>query len=210
MIYKKLKAQFQLSDFQKEVLIGIWLGDAHLEILTNGKNYRLVIEQSIIHKDYLMHLYELFQNCTYSEPRKVKKNLHKKKPSYNLTFKTLTHECFGFYAKMFYDKKKKAKDIQKFLSPIALAYWYMDDGAKKGKNRSGKRLHTEGFTKDEVDQLCEVMNKIGIATSVNKQNRTLESGEKKTAYIFYIKAAGDIVLTERIKEYIHPSMQKKL
>lgn len=85
----------------------------------------------------------------------------------------------------------------------------MDDGALKGQNRSGKRLHTEGFKKDEVELLCRAMNNIGIKTNVHKQTKKV-NGEPKTYYILYITAEGDPVFTKMIEPYIIPQMQYKV
>ena len=49
-----------LSSIQKEVLVGVLLGDGHLE--KRGNSYRIKFQQSNFHKDYIMHLYEIFKN----------------------------------------------------------------------------------------------------------------------------------------------------
>lgn len=49
-------------------------------------------------------------------------------------------------------------NIEDLLNPRVLSYWFMDDGsAQKGT----KRFHfaTDGFTKVEVQQLIEILNK---------------------------------------------------
>ena len=40
--------------------------------------------------------------------------------------------------------------VSTYLSPLALAIWYMDDGSK---NNYSYYLHTEGFTVDDVNFL---------------------------------------------------------
>jgi len=47
----------------------------------------------------------------------------------------------------------------------------MDDGARKGANRSGKRIHTEGFEEYQVRELCQALNLYGVETTVQKQKR---------------------------------------
>ena len=44
-----------VSEDQKEILVGLLFGDAHLETQTNSKSYRLKISQSLRHKEYLEH-----------------------------------------------------------------------------------------------------------------------------------------------------------
>lgn len=58
----------KLNTLQCEILVGILLGDASLQTESNGKTYRLRISQSEEHKDYLFHLYDIFQNLTTSPP----------------------------------------------------------------------------------------------------------------------------------------------
>ena len=52
------KTRLKLTESQKEVLIGILLGDATLETQNNGRTYRIKIEHSLKQKAYAEHLYE--------------------------------------------------------------------------------------------------------------------------------------------------------
>jgi len=207
---KQYKKTIKLTPLQRDIIMGLMLGDGHLESLTCGRTYRLLVEQSEHkHSDYFMHLYDVFKPFVLSPPKKRRTNLF---------FRTITHVGFRFYGRMFYktDHTNKLlgkkflkfipKNLKKHLNDRILAYWYMDDGAKKGFNRSGKRLHTEGFTKNEVYKLCQNLNDLGIETTVNKQTRE----GFRTTYLLNITAKGDKVLTERIRPYIIPSMLYKL
>jgi hypothetical protein len=206
---KDYKKRLKLNTLQRDIIIGLMLGDGHLETLTKGRTWRLLVEQSKKpHQDYLLHLYDVFKPFVLQEP---------KEKGNNILFKTITFSSFRFYGNLFYKSvdslqskcsKKKIipKNIHKYLNDRVLAYWYMDDGVKKGPNRSGKRLHTEGFTKDEVHKLCHALNYLGIETTVNKQTRA----GFNTTYLLNITAKGDPVFTQRIKPYIHPSMVYKL
>lgn len=55
-----MKKSLKLSNYQQEILIGLLLGDAHLEKQKGGINYRLKIQQSEEHINYVNHLYEVF------------------------------------------------------------------------------------------------------------------------------------------------------
>ena len=50
------KAGLQLSSMQREVLVGLLLGDACLETQNGGRTYRLKIEQSTRQELYVQHL----------------------------------------------------------------------------------------------------------------------------------------------------------
>jgi hypothetical protein len=58
----KRNNKFKINKFQKEILIGLILGDAHLEKSLNSLSYRLKIEQSFFHKEYVEHLYNIFKD----------------------------------------------------------------------------------------------------------------------------------------------------
>ena len=67
---KQYKENFELSEIQKETLIGILLGDAYLIKSKANHNTKLVFDQSnSLHKYYLLHLYEVFEPLTVSSPK---------------------------------------------------------------------------------------------------------------------------------------------
>ncbi|WPT18697.1 hypothetical protein PSENEW3_20000021 (mitochondrion) [Picochlorum sp. SENEW3] len=45
-----------------------------------------------------------------------------------------------------------------WLTPRALAVWYMEDGSIKSKISKGVYLNTHGFTRDDSEYLCDVLN----------------------------------------------------
>lgn len=48
------------------------------------------------------------------------------------------------------------KLIHKWLTPRAIAYWYMDDGAQKGRSL-GVRFCTDNFSLSEIQTLAQVL-----------------------------------------------------
>src|SRR3989344_6680836 len=121
------KEKLKLSDYQKEVLIGLLLGDGHLETQNNGRTYRLKIEHTYWQKDYTNWLYKIFQEWVLTPPQEkqqiVSGVVYKK-----YWFSTVSHGAFRFYAQQFYNKHKiLPKLINKWLSPIVMAIWFMDD-----------------------------------------------------------------------------------
>ncbi len=63
------KSQILLSKQQKEILVGLLLGDAHLETQNNGRTFRLKYSRSMNrHKEYFLHVYNLFKNCILQKP----------------------------------------------------------------------------------------------------------------------------------------------
>lgn len=62
-----------------------------------------------------------------------------------------------------------AKNIYDLLTPIALAYWLMDDGGKTG---NGFHFATYGFSAEDVNLLVTVIReKFDLKCSVHSTNR---------------------------------------
>jgi len=51
------KKNLKLSSLQREIIVGLALGDGHLETLNEGKTYRLKVEHSLKQREYLDWLY---------------------------------------------------------------------------------------------------------------------------------------------------------
>ena len=67
---KQLKQNLKLTLLQKQVLVGILLGDAHLSTSDKGQTYRLHVYQSEKHEAYIFHLYEIFKEWVLTPPTK--------------------------------------------------------------------------------------------------------------------------------------------
>uniref|UniRef100_A0A896Z9L0 LAGLIDADG endonuclease n=1 Tax=Coniophora olivacea TaxID=85977 RepID=A0A896Z9L0_9AGAM len=85
-----------LTDYLKQVLIGLTLGDVSLEKATSNSNVRVRFDQSTIHSGYLFFLYELFMLYTLSPTKSTFRKPDKRTGNiYNsLVFKTRMLPCF--------------------------------------------------------------------------------------------------------------------
>ena len=153
------KKNLKLSQEQKEVLVGVLLGDGCLETQNRGRTYRLKIEQSAQHQAYVRHLYELFKPWVRTGPRKRVRKARNGTETTSCGFSTLSHGAFRFYAHQFYadGKKHVPKLIHRWLTPRGIAYWFMDDGSIKSKQSRGVIFNTQGFTRPDVERLIEVL-----------------------------------------------------
>lgn len=150
---------------QKQILIGTLLGDAHLETSNSGKTYRLKIEHCLAQKFYIDWLYEYFKDWVLTEPQ-IKAN----KP--NIWFQTLSHPAMRFYAQQFYvaGLKKVPKLTYKWLTPLALAVWFMDDGSLKSREHRALILNTQGYNQDDIKILQKALETShSIKTQLRKQ-----------------------------------------
>lgn len=200
---EEYKKSLKLNQEQKEILIGLMLGDGHLETQNKGRTFRLKIEQSITKKDYVMWLRRRFNNFVISDPRIMTKQRNFA-ITHNFGFSTLSHACFRFYAQQFYRGKKKVvpKSIGKFLTPLAIAVWFMDDGSIKSKKHRAKIINTQGFSKQEVQKLVDILEKkFNIESKLRKQ---------KEGYQIYLLAKSIDTFIELLDKYVIDSMRYKL
>ena len=160
------KSLSPLTQLQFDIGIGVMLGDVSLQSQDGGQTYRLKFEQGEKHKDYIDHLYLQFKEFCLSEPKSQTRTNAAGNPVTNWTFQTISHSAFVPLADIFFNqknpntgngKKTITKDlIEKFVSPTAMAYWFMDDGGKMDYSKNeGKGLvfNCHGFQEEEVDYL---------------------------------------------------------
>jgi hypothetical protein len=197
------KLTLKLTDHQREILTGILLGDAHLETQNKGRTYRLKIEQSVKHFDYVNHLYEVFKDWVNTPPkeRTVKRS---SSISTNIRFSTLSHESLRFYAHQFYGAgpKSVSKQIHKWLTPRGLAYWYMDDGSRKSNQSKGVIFNTQGFGQVDVELLSRILlENFNLENSIRKQKDGLQ---------IYVSGHSSRVFQSIVEPYVINSMRYKL
>lgn len=198
---------FVLSQFQRQVIVGTLLGDAHAESNSLARvTYRLKFCQSLKHKAYLDHLYSIFQDCCGAPPYIKKLSDSRSKIVHPCwCFSTKVSVKFAFYGKYFYDKNGRKRiplNIGRFLTPVVLAYWYMDDGSIKSKESKGMILNTHAFSLKEVELLVKsLQNKFNIEAKPRKQ---------KDGYQIYISGHSYESFSSLILPYMHPTMLYKV
>ena len=216
---KQLKEGLQLTGLQKRILPGILLGDAHLSTQDHGTTYRLHVYQDIKHKEYVYHLYEIFKELCLLEPT-IKERTHRtglcKGRTYQMiAFKTVSTPLFKFYATLFNCNsqpkglflrnqpnksltERVPREIHRWLTPIGLAYWYMDDGSMKGKTSKAVYFNTQGFSFKEVESLCGVL--------INKSRCLAKPVKKKGQDVIYVSAKS----FSNLKDHIYPFLIKEM
>ena len=103
---EEYKNKLSLSKRQKEILIGLILGDGHVEKLYTPTLGRLKVEHSYKQKDYVDWLYEEFRNWVRTKPRM--RNIRAfGKVWQRYEFCTYGHQLLGEFQEKFYERKKK-------------------------------------------------------------------------------------------------------
>lgn len=200
---EEYKQHLSLSTEQREILIGILLGDATLESQNGGRTYRLKIEQSQAHEAYVQNLYEIFQPWVLSPPRQRTKQRNGR-PTKAVAFSTVSHAALRFYAQQFYQAGKKCvpRLIHRWLTPRSISYWFMDDGSIKSSQSKGLIFNTQGFPVREVERLREVLtSKFHLDASLRKQ---------QDGWQIYISGHSYETFVALTKPYVIESMQYKM
>jgi hypothetical protein len=175
ILTQKERLQFTLPPQLDEILIGLLLGDLYM--INRSKSISSVIlffTQGLLHKDYLMHLFDLFKIYCNSAP-KIPNTRPDKRTGKNyksVRFYTISLPCFKELYESFYPEGKKIvpSNIGELLTLRGLAYWIADDGYWCG---NGVHLCTESFTIEEVNLLVKTLTeKFNLECSLNKRSNS--------------------------------------
>lgn len=192
------------------IIIGSTLGDSHLEKRINNTGTRLIFEQSHKSVEYLMWTHKYLSSRGYCNIKKPKLHIRIKKKGekfFHYRINSYTFSSLNWLHEMFYKKvnnkyiKIVPLNIDKYLSPLALAIWFMNDGSSLEK---GARIVINCFSLEEISFICEVFKrKYNITATPNK------SGKNK-GYILYIHKNSMNLFLSIIKPYLLPSLYYKL
>ena len=197
-------SQGNLTKRQKEMLIGMILGDCCLE--KNGRNVRLRVEHGLNQKDYLYWKYKELKNLVTNKPRLVKGIIHykSKKIYQRLHLSTFSlPELNTYWIKFYFQKRKRVPSniLELLKSPLSLAVWYMDDGYKRN-DCNALRINTDSFkiAEQRLLQRC-LRENFGINTKLHKKGKF---------WNIYIPNSQTKNFCNMIKPYIIPKMKYKI
>ena len=198
-----------LSQSQKEAVIGLMLGDASLQSQNNGLTYRIKFEWGDRNKAYVMHVFELFDEWVLSLPHKKERVSPKGNTVVNWGFQTFSHKAFNYLGELFIKNGKKSISdnlILNHLTARGLAYWFMDDGGKLDYNKNSKNksvvLNTQSFTDLEVITMAEQLS--------NKFNLLCEVRSNKNKKVIVIKDSSYPTFISLVDPYLVDEMRYKL
>jgi len=206
------KNTLQLTQEQKEIIVGTLLGDSSMSLRQNKPHYSIKFEQKSLSKGYVYHLYDIFKPFVGTGPSE--RWIQKEEGRKAIWFRTYQHDQFIFYYNLFYShidgklqaKKIVPKNIGNYLTERGLAYWFMDDGTCWVQNSTTKKVNyifnTHGFEKHECNLLAEVLRKkFEIKCTVVKD---------KTYFRIYVLIESTERLRELMEPYIHETFKYKL
>ena len=186
-----------------QALVGSLLGDRHLEKRGNG--IRAKFEQTNRNVEYLMWFHKFFAvrgYCSEQTPKLFKLIKKNNFVYHGYKFTTYSFSSLYWLYEAFYINKIKHLPIEllsEFITPIALAIWFIDDGSVLGK---GYKIATSCFEKQELDKLCLFLyNKYDLECSLHKDGKY---------FSLYIKSTSTHIFATLVKPYMINSMKYKL
>jgi hypothetical protein len=157
---KKEREVIILSDNTAQALVGIMLGDGHIQQRSLTGNSRFLFTQTTIkHKNYYQKVFDLFKPYCTQDSESYSRSWEDKKTKQiyeSLSFAIITLLCFNQYRNKFYLNNIKIvlSDIFNLLTEIGLTHWIMNDGFKHGK---GLHLNVYAFFIEDVDKLISTL-----------------------------------------------------
>lgn len=194
--------EHNLSYEQEQFVLGSLLGDLNLSNpkSNRSKNSRLAIVQCEKQKELFMKKVEILgefmgsYRLTTSKPDPRTGKIY---TGYRGNSKA--HKVFTDIYNLLYINEKKTitkEYLNKITSPIALAFWFMDDGSECGT------IATNSFSLDEVKLLQNwLLEKWNISSMIWKN---------RVNYVLHIDNSSRQQFENLIKPYIIPSMEYKL
>jgi hypothetical protein len=202
-----------LHDDLVSVVLGSLLGHAYAE--KRPLATRIQFKHESGNMEHLIHTWQILKEegyCSGLYPKIQERLGHNGKKRFVCRFKTFTHYSFNWFYDTFYHNvngvniKKVPIAIEEFLSPIALAFWIMDNGTKHGE---GLRISANSFTKEDVLRLCHALKKkYDIESTPVISGYGKHSGLVK--YALYIKVNSMDKLRLIVKPFFLKSMLYKL
>jgi hypothetical protein len=203
-----------------DLLIGSLLGDGNLQTFTDGDTWRYRAFHGGAQQDYLLHKFEVLRDFCGSGLFESNYFDFRTDVEYQRDgFNTLTNPVFKVLADAFYNHelavngnyswvKHVPVNIQDFLTPATVAYWYMDDGSLKYKGKSNAmRISCKSFSDDDIKRLQKaLLDRHGIITSLTSV--TLKSGRKSN--LIYIPEGSSGPFRELIRPHLLPFMGYKV
>lgn len=207
---KELRSKSKLSSYLNDVLIGLLLSDGYLEKSSPTSGARLTISFGAKHSAYLMHLFNLIEPYTNTNPTSI--SVYNKQTKTNnevWRFKTVSLPQLLYYYELFYKANSEGKlikiiplNIEELMSPVVLAHLIQGDGNLKQPDKI-IRIYTNSFTRTEVNLLAlAITRKLGILTKVVH--------DRNNQYMITISKSQLSLIQELIKSHMHPSMYYKI
>ncbi len=177
---------------QREIIIGTLLGDGSMRCKTNAL---LEINHSVHQRSYVDWKYSRLRELVSTPPKLRRGNGDR--VAYRFVTRSLP-ELTEYY-RLFYESGAKSVPAEIELTPLVLAVWFMDDGAR---SRRAMYLNTQQFAEDDQRRMLRLLSEQwGIRASLNRD---------KIYQRIYVSVDGSDRLRRIIEPYMLPELRYKL
>nr|UEV87057.1 hypothetical protein [Grifola frondosa] len=184
-----------LTQIQKDIIIGIMLGDCHIKKISVNGQPMIQYNQGFVHLPYVLFLFQYLTPLCTHYPSLVQR----RDGTFYLQFYSRCLLALNQIYDLFVINGVKTipNNIADYLNAQSLAFWCMDDGSK---SESGFYLNTHSYSFEEQIILLpngvRALNiKFGIETSIHKH---------ENKYKLYVKAKSMPTLRYLVLPYFTP------
>ena len=203
-----IKEKISIDQTQYSVIVGSLLGDGTMRIGERAVNANFKTEQGIEQKNYVFWKYEFLKPLVFTEPKlsyRYRNTGEKYEKSW--WFRTIRHPLLTNLYNMFYTgdgyrtgRKIIPINISKFLNPLAVSIWIMDDGSY---SRGKIDISTYSFTLQEIKRLQKsLLETFKINSNFYK--------DRNKGYRMYFNMHETKKIVKLIKPYVIKSMMYKI
>ena len=196
-----------LSGETRDMILGTLLGDGSIGWTTCFPRYSAV--HGIKQREYCQSKLDVLK--VYCGSRILREDVNRGEGDKIVTFTTLSTPVFEFVRHLCYrldpstpsgHKKAITGELLEQLNWRQIAWFYQDDGCKQCR-----RMHfaTHDYTPHEVELLAAWFRSNGVDTKAKQVSKG-----KKQYWIAEVSTAGALVLSGKIRPFMHPSMLNKL
>jgi recombination protein RecA len=187
------KQKLIVTDRQLEILVGCLMGDAYIH-----PRGQIQIAQSYKQLSYVYWKYRELESLAYGPPTKTDRYDKRYRKTYSQS-RFWLRQFFRDWREIFYPGGKKIfpPKFNKYVSPLSLAVWYMDDGNySEGRN---VKIAADGFSLRDRKKIKELLfRKFNLKCTLHKSGKIRISSE--SLYDFF----------NLIRPFIHSSMKYKI
>ncbi|KAK3195686.1 hypothetical protein Dsin_026996 [Dipteronia sinensis] len=205
----KKPVSLKLSKEQRENLVGLLLGGLCIESDEDRMNHMLrfeFIENSGMHSVLRKHLYDQYHEWLHPSSK-----LSDDGDNIPYRYSTISHSYFGFYADQFWPRGRPMipKLIHRWLSPRAMAYWFMYGGHRTS---SGDILLKLKGNLEGIEKVVKTLKAKSLDCRVKKKGRVFWIGFLGSNSTWFWKLIEPYVLDdikeEFLKEYGEASVDR--
>lgn len=193
----------EVPNYLKEYVLGSLLGDLYISEINNKGESRLAIVHTKEQESLFMSNVELLGEKMGSYKLGSYLDQRTNKEYFTYRGNSKPDILFGDLWKLTYSNNGKKLVTKEWLdqinSPLALAYWFMDDGTHRGT------IATNGFSEAEIDLLIKWMKDRWNIVCTKQQNV-----QSNIQYVIHISSHSRYDFEKLIFPFIIPTMYYKL